>query len=39
MATAALGARSISARPNLPPSFKREGVVYAIAFDLDIEQL
>lgn len=26
-------------RPGLPASFKREGVVYAIAFDMDIEQL
>ncbi len=26
-------------RNGLPPSFKREGTVYAIAFDLDIEQL
>jgi virulence-associated protein VapD len=26
-------------RPGLPPSFKREGTVYAIAFDMDIEQL
>src|SRR5437764_10567314 len=26
-------------RPTLPPSFKKEGVVYAIAFDMDIEQL
>ena len=40
MATAALlDARSSSVRPGLPPVFKREGVVYAIAFDLDIEQL
>ena len=31
--------RSSSARPSLPPSFKKEGVVYAIAFDMDIEQL
>jgi virulence-associated protein VapD len=23
----------------LPPAFKKEGVVYAIAFDMDIEQL
>jgi virulence-associated protein VapD len=27
------------ARPGLPPSFKKEGVVYAIAFDMDIDQL
>jgi virulence-associated protein VapD len=26
-------------RPGLPASFKREGTVYAIAFDMDIEQL
>lgn len=26
-------------RPGLPASFKREGVVYAITFDMDIEQL
>jgi virulence-associated protein VapD len=26
-------------RASLPASFKREGVVYAIAFDMDIEQL
>lgn len=26
-------------KPGLPPSFKREGTVYAIAFDMDIEQL
>ena len=32
-------ARSSTIRPGLPPSFKREGVVYAIAFDMDIEQL
>lgn len=25
--------------PGFPPGFKREGVVYAIAFDMDIEQL
>src|SRR5215218_4642112 len=27
------------ARPGMPPAFKREGTVYAIAFDMDIEQL
>src|SRR5436305_12553442 len=32
-------ARSTLVRPGLPPAFKREGVVYAIAFDMDIEQL
>jgi len=26
-------------RPGLPPSFKRDGVVYAIAFDMEIEKL
>jgi virulence-associated protein VapD len=31
--------RSSSLRPGLPDSFKREGTVYAIAFDMDIEQL
>ena len=31
--------RSGSIRQGLPGSFKREGTVYAIAFDLDIEQL
>lgn len=37
--TAVLDARSTPAKPGLPPVFKREGVVYAIAFDLDIEQV
>ena len=32
-------ARSSSLRHGLPPSFKREGTVYAISFDMDIEQL
>ncbi|MBA4062336.1 MAG: virulence factor [Isosphaera sp.] len=36
---AARDARSSSLRPGLPASFKREGTVYAIAFDMDIEQL
>jgi virulence-associated protein VapD len=31
--------RSNPVRPGPPPAFKREGVVYAIAFDMDIEQL
>src|SRR5215469_1470423 len=31
--------RSSPLRHGLPASFKREGTVYAIAFDLDIEQL
>jgi virulence-associated protein VapD len=32
-------ARSSPIHTGLPASFKREGVVYAIAFDMDIEQL
>src|SRR5437764_15379169 len=32
-------ARPSPIRPGLPASFKREGVVYAIAFDMDIDQL
>jgi virulence-associated protein VapD len=40
MATATIReARSSPTRTGLPPGFKREGVVYAIAFDMDIEQL
>ncbi|HKB36496.1 MAG TPA: virulence factor [Gemmataceae bacterium] len=31
--------RPIPVKPGLPAPFKREGVVYAIAFDMDIEQL
>jgi len=31
--------RSSPIRPGLPASFKREGTVYAIAFDMDIDQL
>lgn len=31
--------RSTPIRGGMPPSFKREEVVYAIAFDMDIEQL
>jgi len=31
--------RTGSMRNGLPASFKKEGVVYAIAFDMDIEQL
>lgn len=31
--------RSSPIRQGLPASFKKEGVVYAIAFDMDIEQL
>jgi virulence-associated protein VapD len=32
-------ARSSPIRQGLPIAFKKEGVVYAIAFDMDIEQL
>src|SRR5436309_12895557 len=40
MATATVrDARSSPLRPGLRPAFKREGVVYAIAFDMDVEQL
>lgn len=40
MATATIpDTRSSPIRPGLPPVFKREEVVYAIAFDMDIEQL
>ena len=38
-ATATRDARSTPIRQGLPASFKKEGVVYAIAFDMDIEQL
>jgi virulence-associated protein VapD len=38
-ATATRDARSAPIRQGLPASFKKEGVVYAIAFDMDIEQL
>jgi hypothetical protein len=38
-ATTAREVRPSSIRQGLPPSFKREGTVYAIAFDMDIEQL
>jgi virulence-associated protein VapD len=31
--------RTIPVRSGLPTPFKREGTVYAIAFDMDIEQL
>src|SRR3954453_2420527 len=31
--------RTGALRPGLPAAFKREGTVYAIAFDMDIEQL
>jgi hypothetical protein len=36
---AARDARSSPIRNGLPASFKREGVVYSIAFEMDIEQL
>jgi virulence-associated protein VapD len=36
---AARETRSGSLRHGLPPAFKREGTVYAIAFDMDVEQL
>ncbi len=40
MATATIKEpRSAPARSNLPAAFKREGTVYAIAFDMDIELL
>jgi virulence-associated protein VapD len=32
-------AQPSTARHALPPGFKRDGTVYAIAFDMDIEQL
>jgi hypothetical protein len=35
--TAAAGVRPNPLRNGLPASFKREGVVYAIAFDMDTE--
>jgi hypothetical protein len=31
--------KTSSLRPGFPAPFKKEGVVYAIAFDMDIEQL
>jgi virulence-associated protein VapD len=37
--TATREARTGSMRHGLPVSFKRDGTVYAIAFDMDIEQL
>lgn len=40
MATVATrDARPSPIRPGLPASFKREGVLYAVAFDMDIDQL
>jgi virulence-associated protein VapD len=39
MSVAVRDAKSSLLRPGLPASFKREGTVYAIAFDMDIEQL
>jgi virulence-associated protein VapD len=38
-AVVARDARSSPIRFGLPASFKKEGVVYAIAFDMDVEQL
>ena len=38
-ATTARESRPNTIRQGLPASFKREGTVYAIAFDMDIEQL
>lgn len=35
----ARGAQPTLLKPGLPPSFKGEGTVYAVAFDMDIEQL
>jgi virulence-associated protein VapD len=37
--TTARDIRPGSIRPGLPASFKREGTVYAVAFDMDIDQL
>jgi virulence-associated protein VapD len=37
--TATRDVRPSTIRQGLPASFKREGTVYAIAFDMDIEQL
>lgn len=39
MAATTRDARSSPIRHGLPPSFKREGAVYALAFDMDIDQL
>lgn len=40
MATATIsGTQPLPIRTSLPPVFKREETVYAIAFDMDIEQL
>lgn len=38
-ATVIRDARPASIRNGLPASFRKEGVVYAIAFDMDIDQL
>ena len=38
-AVATRDARTSPIRPGLPASFKREGTMYAIAFDMDIEAL
>jgi virulence-associated protein VapD len=37
--TATREAQASTPRQGLPASFKREGTVYAIAFDMDVEQL
>lgn len=37
--TATVNPRASSMRSGFPPSFKKEGIVYAIAFDMDIAQL
>ena len=39
MAVATREARLSSMRHGMPAPFKKEGIVYAIAFDMDIEQL
>jgi virulence-associated protein VapD len=39
MAATVQGARPSLIRHGLPAPFKKEGVVYAIAFDMDIDQL
>ncbi len=38
-AATARDARPSLIRPGLPASFKREGTVCAVAFDMDIDQL
>jgi virulence-associated protein VapD len=39
MATGVVGDRSVTIRQGLPADVRKEGRVYAIAFDTDIEQL